>query len=91
MGLTLPAGLDDRLATGEDLTLQVHQRTHDNVSLEATGWLLSFLSDEYGVSGSAPGGLVLDEKEIADDPEANRDQFARLYAALAAFLSRSER
>ena len=87
VGLTLPAGLDDRLATGEDLTLQVHQRTHDNVSLEATGWLLSFLSDEYGVSGSAPGGLVLDEKEIADDPEANRDQFARLYAALAAFLA----
>jgi ABC-type Na+ efflux pump permease subunit len=86
VGLTLPADFDARLAGGEALTVELYQRTEDNISQEATGWLLAFLSEEYGVNRQDLGGIVLDEHDIADDAEVNRDQFARLYAALAAFL-----
>jgi hypothetical protein len=87
VGITLPPDVDDRLARGEQLSLVVHQRTGDNISQEATGWLLVFLGEQYGITGTLPGGVVLDERDLADDEGANRDQFARSYAALAAFLA----
>lgn len=87
VGLTLPADLDERIAAGQPITMPVHQRTRDNVSQEATGWLLVFMSERYGIAGTVPGGIVIDEHDIADDADANRDQFARMFAALAAFLA----
>jgi ABC-type Na+ efflux pump permease subunit len=87
IGLTIPPDLDARLAAGEPLAVPLYQRTEDNLSQEASGWFLAVLSAEYGIDRTDLGGVRLDEYDIADDADVNRDQFARLYAALAAFLA----
>jgi ABC-type Na+ efflux pump permease subunit len=88
IGLRLPPGLDAALDGHVPTTVEVTQRSEHNLSQEATGWLIVTLAQEYGSAVPAlTGAVTIDEIDIADDPAANRDQFARTYAGLLAFLA----
>lgn len=82
LGITLPTDLDDTIAGGGAIELDVHQRAEQNTSLEAFGWLVDSLNRRYGDGPE----LRIVEEDVTRDVDANRTQFARTLAAIAAFL-----
>ncbi len=97
-GLTLPEGLDDRIARGELTEMRVYYRAANNGSQEALNLLLIRLQGielKTSVDGTdrAPAGLdplptPIDTlvREVKQDPRVNRNQLASALAAMACIL-----
>jgi ABC-type Na+ efflux pump permease subunit len=91
VGLVLPERLDDRLAHGETIELQIFDRQGQSVSREARNTLLLKVQ-EIELAGlptaqrDAGPRVVVDSQQVRRDERVNRLQFARLLAALSAIL-----
>jgi len=97
-GLTLPEGLDGRIARGELTEVRVYYRAANNGSQEALNLLLiRFQSIELATpvdgTGTPPPGLdrlpsPVDTlvREVKQDPRVNRNQLASALAAMACIL-----
>jgi ABC-type Na+ efflux pump permease subunit len=88
LGVRLPPQVDASLAAGDAVELALYQRGDHNLSQEAMAWFLLTLDQAHGEArAGVDGALTIDEVDIADDDAVNRDQFARTYAALVAFIA----
>lgn len=82
IGIVVPDDLDARIATGEPLSIVIHQREGSGSAPEAIGWLLGSIHRKYG-EGFA---VQFATEDATSDADANLDQFARSLSAMSAFL-----